>query len=69
MSATTPWRRPLGRLMLGACAAAAAAAPALAAQQPPGPHKGLPRRRCSKIEAPRRSAASLNDIVGLMDIT
>ncbi len=68
MSATTPWRRPLGRLMLGACAAAALAAPALAAQQPPGPPQGPAAPAPPEIEAtPQRSFA--NDIVGLMDIT
>ena len=71
MSATTPWSRLLGRLILSACAAAALAAPAMA-QPAGGPAAGAPAGPAAPA-APDPAATPHRDfpggVVGLMDIT
>jgi acetyl esterase/lipase len=72
MSATTTWRRPLGRLILGACAAAALAVPALA-QPAGGQAPTAPGAAPAAPAAPDPAATPHRDfpgdVVGLMDIT
>lgn len=59
---------PLGRMLLGACAAAALAVPAMAAQQPGAAPQG-PAAPAAPDMATTPQRSFPNDIVGLMDIT
>ena len=68
MSATTLWSRPLGRLILGACAAAALALPATAAQAPGGGGQG-PAAPAAPDPATTPHRDFPGDVTAMMDIT